>query len=227
MSSLLYPPKNFQIILIFLLILYTYRTEQGLQQAQFGNINDVNLKRSKRLLTYDDFGVVKLVLGTTFPIILADKMRSLNVFCNLQMQYTPPPVPLYWWSLYNTTTFAARKQRSIESLKQLDNSRQQIYEFMESIFDRKCLLKIICEISHIPMSEIDHLNGGNRMHVDEDFGRSIYHRLINEIFTPNMANVGQHYLDAKAAGSSGENCGKLYPQCEFVDELLNRYTIFE
>lgn len=58
------------------------------------------------------------------------------MFYNLQMQYTPPTIPVYWWSLYNTTTFAARKQRSMDMLLQHDNSRSRIYEFMETLLHR-------------------------------------------------------------------------------------------
>lgn len=51
------------------------------------------------------------------------------------MQYAPPTIPLYWWSIYNTSTFAARKQ-SIEKLMRFDTARDFIYEFIKTTLTR-------------------------------------------------------------------------------------------
>ncbi|KAL9871509.1 uncharacterized protein ACN427_014539 isoform 2-T2 [Glossina fuscipes fuscipes] len=94
-----------------------------------------SLKRSKRtFLAYGMGGVVKLVLGVSLPITLANPKRSLRVFYNLQLQYIPPPDPIYWWSLLNSTTFESRTQRSKHLL--YDNSRSLIYKCLENIFRR-------------------------------------------------------------------------------------------
>ncbi|XP_058988258.1 uncharacterized protein LOC109613498 [Musca domestica] len=161
-------------------------------------------------------------------------MRSLNVFYNFQMQYTPPPIPLYWWSLYNTSTFVARKQRSIERLRQSDNSRSQFYDFMDAMFHRTdnssgdCLLKVICELARAPLSEdVIQRQQDDLPTADDgdDYGRSIFHGLINTIFTPYFPNVSERYVDAAKAGANGAGCDELYGECSSIDEWLKRLTI--
>ncbi|XP_059217790.1 uncharacterized protein LOC106088884 [Stomoxys calcitrans] len=242
------------VVCIYALTLHIFCTEQGTVSNSSWNRgvefkNTTIIGRSRRFIIYDGVGVVKvsvpedevkrvldkqktslqLVLGAQIPIVLADKMRSLSVFYNLQMQYSPPPVPLYWWSLYNTSTFAARKQRAVEMLQQKDNSRMLLYKYLETYFDslanssQECLLKAICEITRAPLTEEDY-DTNHEYTIDDDNGRNIYHRLINAIFTPHLTNVDQLYLVAKEAGLRGANCQELYPKCPIVDELLERFT---
>uniref|UniRef100_A0A1I8PL67 Uncharacterized protein n=1 Tax=Stomoxys calcitrans TaxID=35570 RepID=A0A1I8PL67_STOCA len=155
------------VVCIYALTLHIFCTEQGTVSNSSWNRgvefkNTTIIGRSRRFIIYDGVGVVKvsvpedevkrvldkqktslqLVLGAQIPIVLADKMRSLSVLYNLQMQYTPPPVPLYWWSLYNTSTFAARKQRAVEMLQQKDNSRMLLYKYLETYFDRPHLTNV-------------------------------------------------------------------------------------
>uniref|UniRef100_A0A1A9ZCJ2 Uncharacterized protein n=1 Tax=Glossina pallidipes TaxID=7398 RepID=A0A1A9ZCJ2_GLOPL len=138
-----------------------------------------SLKRSKRtFLAYGMGGVVKLVLGVSLPITLASPKRSLRVFYNLQLQYVPPPDPIYWWSFLNSTTFESRTQRS-KHLLLYDNSRSLIYKFLEKIFrsidalnNQECLQRFICDLSRTPLNV--------------DSSESVYyilHKIVNAIFT--------------------------------------------
>ena len=70
---------------------------------------------------------------------MSDKKRSLSYFYNFQMQYVPPPIPLFWWSLYNTSTFPARKyaqKRSTARALQYDSSRVMLYKFIEAFLQK-------------------------------------------------------------------------------------------
>ncbi|KNC21779.1 hypothetical protein FF38_03981 [Lucilia cuprina] len=186
---------------------YLYKLSN--QTENFENItisnnenNATASKRIKRFLIFQGGGVVKLVFGTSYPIIMADKTRSLGYFYNFQMQYPPPTIPVYWWSFYNTTTFAARRnarKRSTKMLLSYDKSRSLIYDFIETILQRfgdfsgECLLKIICEVARAPLSEDMYASkeGSMQIHITpnyetgvlDDYGRNIYHKLINLIFT--------------------------------------------
>uniref|UniRef100_A0A1A9WLQ2 Uncharacterized protein n=1 Tax=Glossina brevipalpis TaxID=37001 RepID=A0A1A9WLQ2_9MUSC len=73
-------------------------------------------------------------LGVTLPIILASPKRSLRVFYNIQLQYVPPPDPIYWWSFLNSTTFESRYMRSVHLQMPYDKSRSLVYEYLENIF---------------------------------------------------------------------------------------------
>ncbi|XP_037808481.1 uncharacterized protein LOC119601555 [Lucilia sericata] len=224
--------------------LYSNQTETFENSTTSNNENDTTTsKRIKRFLIFQGGGVVKLVFGTSYPIIMADKTKSLSYFYNFQMQYPPPTIPVYWWSLYNTSTFAARRnarKRSTEMLLSYDRSRSLIYDFMETILQRfgdfggECLLKVICEVARAPL--IEDMNASNegsiQMHITDndengildDNGRNIYHKLINLIFTPLRSNVDERYINARIAGETGANCGETFGKCPIVEKFFKRYT---
>ncbi|TMW48675.1 hypothetical protein DOY81_006264 [Sarcophaga bullata] len=214
--------------------------------ARFENRNSTSSARIKRFLIFDGGGVVKLVIGTSFPITLADKKRSLSYFYNFQMQYVPPPIPLFWWSLYNTSTFPARKhtqKRSTTTELQYDSSRVMLYKFIEAflqdsgVFDGECLLRIICEMSSAPLvedfllpeyndQEIFHHNN-IADHIVEDNGRNIYHALVNLIFIPPFySNIDERYLTARNAGRNGANCSQTYGECKIVEQFFKQFVSY-
>lgn len=135
----------------------------------------------------------QLIIGGSIPVKLISKQRSLTNIFNLQMQYTPPRTPLYWWSFYNTTTFAARSvEQEVPLQLPNDESRSFVYAVIEKILERwndfnvkeihffnglnipphskgipgtECLLKLICIIAQQP------LESGN-----------VFHEILNAIF---------------------------------------------
>ncbi|XP_065354711.1 uncharacterized protein LOC135949168 [Calliphora vicina] len=172
-------------------------------------------------------------------------MRSLSYFYNFQMQYSPPTIPLYWWSFYNTSTFVARtsaRKRSTDMLMHYDKSRSLIYDFIETVLQRfgyfgnECLLKVICEVARAPLSEDFnasdedtrqlHITDNDGHEIVDDYGRIIYHKLINAIFTPLYSNVNERYINAREAGQNGANCDETFGECPIVEQLFKRYTQF-
>ncbi|KAL9871508.1 uncharacterized protein ACN427_014539 isoform 1-T1 [Glossina fuscipes fuscipes] len=180
-----------------------------------------SLKRSKRtFLAYGMGGVVKLVLGVSLPITLANPKRSLRVFYNLQLQYIPPPDPIYWWSLLNSTTFESRTQRSKHLL--YDNSRSLIYKCLENIFrsidalnNQECLQRFICDLSRTPLNA--------------DLSDSVYyilHKIVNAVFMPIQPNVETRYWEAHEAGRYGAHCKKTFSRCSLSEDVLNQFMRF-
>ncbi|KAI8121884.1 hypothetical protein CVS40_7250 [Lucilia cuprina] len=152
---------------------YLYKLSN--QTENFENItisnnenNATASKRIKRFLIFQGGGVVKLVFGTSYPIIMADKTRSLGYFYNFQMQYPPPTIPVYWWSFYNTTTFAARRnarKRSTKMLLSYDKSRSLIYDFIETILQRPLRSNVDDRYINARIA------GENGANCDETFGK--------------------------------------------------------
>uniref|UniRef100_A0A1A9VTE5 Uncharacterized protein n=1 Tax=Glossina austeni TaxID=7395 RepID=A0A1A9VTE5_GLOAU len=180
-----------------------------------------SLKRSKRtFLAYGMGGVVKLVLGVSLPITLASPKRSLRVFYNLQLQYVPPPDPIYWWSVLNSTTFESRTQHSKQLL--YDNSRSLIYKYLENIFrsidalnNQECLQRFICDLSRTPLNV--------------DLSESVHyilHKIVNAIFTPIQPNVEPRYWEAQEAGRHGAHCRKTFSRCSLSEDVLNQFMRF-
>ncbi|XP_016987994.1 uncharacterized protein LOC108050709 [Drosophila rhopaloa] len=118
------------------------------------------LSRSKRVAIYDGQGIVKLVPSLAYPVKQTDKEQSFWWFFNLQGQWVPTTVPLYWWSFWNTTAFVstAREWRKDMQLKLThDEARTWVYnaievgmEQLDGVYGGVCLLRSICEIAQKP-----------------------------------------------------------------------------
>ncbi|XP_067619955.1 uncharacterized protein [Eurosta solidaginis] len=175
--------------------------------------------RNKRVIIFSGGGVVKFVVGVSFPIDLGDKQRSLSHFYNLQGQFPPPMRPTYWWNYFNSSSFAARRQQRKQNnytreklhhrLKH-DVSRELIYTAIEQIYERNglsgesCLLQAICEVSqlpfHVPRIWENHLG-------------HLWHAILNAVLIPTLQNVDIKYLHAGQAGRFGADCRQAFREC--------------
>ncbi|XP_016988008.1 uncharacterized protein LOC108050720 [Drosophila rhopaloa] len=188
-----------------------------------GDGNDtsgLSLSRSKRLAIFNGQGTNKIVIGLAFPIKQEDPVRSAVGFINYQAQYVPSPVPIYWWSFWNTSTFVttARKWRmNVQSRLFQDETRIWLYDVVETGLERfgdrnagACLLRSICEISQRPFL---HSN--------------IFSEILNAVLVPSLDNVPEKYLLARDAGKSGANCWKTYSDCskKFWNRLIQMAKI--
>ncbi|XP_037725413.1 uncharacterized protein LOC119556971 [Drosophila subpulchrella] len=173
-----------------------------------GNSNSsfTPLSRSKRLAIYNGQGVVKWVTGLAYPVKQADKDQSFWLFFNLQGQFIPTTVPLYWWSFWNTTAFVstAREWRKDMQAKILhDEARSWVYnaieigmEQLDGAYGGVCLLRSICEISQKPFQN-----------------SNIFSEIVNAVLVPSLDNVGDKYLHARDAGRGGADCERTYSEC--------------
>nr|XP_016924521.2 uncharacterized protein LOC108005705 [Drosophila suzukii] len=147
----------------------------------------LSLSRSKRLAIFNGSGTNKIVVGLAFPIKQADTLQSVWGFINYQAQYVPSPVPIYWWSFWNTSTFvttAREWRKQVQSRIFQDETRIWLYDVVETGLERfgdrnagACLLKSICEISQRPF-----------MH------GSIFGEILNAVLVPSLDNVPEKYL---------------------------------
>ncbi|XP_037732809.1 uncharacterized protein LOC119563469 [Drosophila subpulchrella] len=166
----------------------------------------LSLSRSKRLAIFNGSGTNKIVAGLAFPIKQADTLQSVWGFVNYQAQYVPSPVPIYWWSFWNTSTFvttAREWRKQVQTRVFQDETRIWLYDVVETGLERfgdrnagACLLKSICEISQRPF-----------MH------GSIFGEILNAVLVPSLDNVPEKYLVARNAGKAGANCWKTYSDC--------------
>ncbi|XP_039494159.1 uncharacterized protein LOC120453488 [Drosophila santomea] len=162
--------------------------------------------RSKRLAIFNGQGTNKLVGGLAFPIKQTDTVQSVWGFVNYQAQYVPSPIPIYWWSFWNTSAFvstAREWRKAIHSRVAQDETRVWLYDVVETGLERfadrnagACLLKSICEISQRPF-----------MH------NHIFGEILNAVLVPSLDNVPEKYLHARNAGKAGANCRKTYSDC--------------
>ncbi|KAH8278412.1 hypothetical protein KR018_002870 [Drosophila ironensis] len=164
------------------------------------------LSRSKRVIIFDGAGTVKMVGGLAYPIKEADPVESVWGFINYQAQYVPSPVPIYWWSYWNTSTFvstAREGRKDVQQQLRQDETRLWLYDIIETGLERfgghhgsVCLLRSICEMSQNPF---EHSN--------------IFSELLNAVLIPTLDNVPGKYLHARDAGKAGANCWKTFDDC--------------
>ncbi|XP_020810860.1 uncharacterized protein LOC110186150 [Drosophila serrata] len=176
----------------------------GRQNGNSGS--SFSLSRQKRLAIFNGSGTNKIVAGIAFPIKQEDTVQSVWGFINYQAQYVPTPIPLYWWSFWNTTTFVSTARHWQEEVQQVlfqDETRVWLYDVVETGLERfaghnagVCLLRIICEISQRP------------------FQRSnIFSEILNAVFVPSFNNIPEKYLHARDAGKAGADCTRTYTEC--------------
>ncbi|XP_017009079.2 uncharacterized protein [Drosophila takahashii] len=166
----------------------------------------LSLSRSKRLAIFNGSGTNKIVTGLAFPIKQEDVVQSVWGFVNYQAQYVPSPIPIYWWSFWNTSSFVTTARdwrKSVQSGLFQDETRIWLYDVMEMGLERfgdrnagACLLKSICEISQRPFVH-----------------SSIFGEILNTVLVPSLDNVPEKYLLARNAGKAGANCWKTYSDC--------------
>ncbi|XP_016952245.1 uncharacterized protein LOC108026061 [Drosophila biarmipes] len=164
------------------------------------------LSRSKRVAIYNGQGIVKFVPSLAYPIKQTDKEQSFWWFVNVQGQWIPTTVPLYWWSFWNTTAFVstAREWRKDMQAKVLhDEARSWVYnaieigmEQLDGAYGGVCLLRSICEIAQKPFQN-----------------SNIFSEIVNAVLVPSLDNVGIKYLHARDAGRGGADCERTYSDC--------------
>ncbi|KAH8384165.1 hypothetical protein KR009_012332 [Drosophila setifemur] len=164
------------------------------------------LSRSKRVAIFDGSGTNKIVAGLAFPIKQEDTVQSVWGFINYQAQYVPSPVPIFWWTYWNTSTFvstAREWQKDMKGYLRHDETRLWVYDLIETGLEQLvghhggvCLLKSICEISQRPFEP-----------------SNIFSEILNAILVPPFDNVPAKYLYARDAGRAGADCWKTYKDC--------------
>ncbi|KAH8382376.1 hypothetical protein KR009_003229 [Drosophila setifemur] len=186
------------------------RTNTNFSPNEKGNSSlshtDTLLNRSKRVAIYDGQGVAKFVPSLAYPVKQTDTVQSFWLFFNFQGQWIPTPVPLYWWSFWNTTAFVstAREWRKDMQVKlSYDEARTWVYnaieigmEQLDGKYGGVCLLRSICEISQNPFENAN-----------------IFSEIVNAVLVPTMDNVAGKYLHARNAGRGGADCERTYSDC--------------
>lgn len=81
------------------------------------------------------YGFLQFVVSIAHPIKLIEKEHSFWFFYNLQSQYIPTTIPLYWWSFWNTTTFvstARQLRKGMHATLHRDDTRRWVYDTIEA-----------------------------------------------------------------------------------------------
>ncbi|XP_016952153.1 uncharacterized protein LOC108025971 [Drosophila biarmipes] len=195
---------NPSVVVLLLLVLVGSAAGDG--SATSTSTSALSLSRSKRLAIFNGSGTNKIVAGLAYPIKQADEVQSVWGFVNYQAQYVPSPVPIYWWSFWNTSTFVTTTRewrQHVQSRLLQDETRMWLYDVVETGLERfgdrnagSCLLKSICEIAQRPFV---HSN--------------IFGEVLNAALVPSLDNVPEKYLLARNAGKAGANCWKTYSDC--------------
>ncbi|EDW83402.1 uncharacterized protein Dwil_GK22827 [Drosophila willistoni] len=164
------------------------------------------LSRQKRVAIFNGQGVVKWVASIAHPVKQADKTQSFWWFYNVQGQWIPTTIPIYWWSFWNTTAFvstAREWRKDMQTSLRSDETRSWIYDAIETGMEQldndngaTCLLRGICEISQTPFEK------GN-----------VFAEILNAVLIPTLDNVAEKYLRARDAGNGGADCRKTYGDC--------------
>ncbi|XP_039493951.1 uncharacterized protein LOC120453348 [Drosophila santomea] len=209
----------------------TLRISRSISQPdESGNSSLTSLSRSKRVAIFNGQGVIKvglplqhcgfgtslttstypnllqLVPSLAYPVKQTDKTQSFWWFINVQGQWIPTTIPIFWWSFWNTTAFVstAREWRKDMQAKVLhDEARTWVYnaievgmEQLDGAYGGVCLLRSICEISQKPFQN-----------------SNIFSEIVNAVLVPTMDNVASKYLHARDAGRGGADCERTYSDC--------------
>ncbi|KAH8268703.1 hypothetical protein KR026_012158 [Drosophila bipectinata] len=165
-----------------------------------------SLSRSKRVAIFNGSGTNKIVTGLAYPVKEADPVESLWGFINYQAQYVPSPIPIYWWSFWNTSTFVSTAREWHKDIKiqwRQDETRFWLYDIIETGLERiggkhgsACLLRSICEICQRPFQH-----------------NNMFGEILNAVLIPRIDNVPERYLQARDSGKAGADCRKTYYEC--------------
>ncbi|XP_062551599.1 uncharacterized protein LOC134216818 [Armigeres subalbatus] len=180
-----------------------------LQTCSSNHTETLSQQREKRWLTFiPNGGTSKIILGCAWPVHFHHKLaRRLNMGMNLQANYRLPstivwPVP--------TSIFQNRLNNDY-----VDNSRIQLYQLLERMFDsygtngHECVLRTICEVAETPLHD-----------------SGVFGELMDVIFTPYKSEqLNQSYYDARLHGLNGTDCVELYKRCPLGSGLLEKMSI--
>ncbi|ALC47290.1 CG17784 [Drosophila busckii] len=198
------------LLLLLLAVSFVAGNTHSLQPS--GNVNGslpqpVKLSRAKRVAIFNGQGVVKFVASVAHPVKLPNKNHNFWFFYNLQNQYVPTTIPIYWWSFWNTTTFvstARELRKDLQATLHRDETRSWLYDAIEigmqqvagSELGAVCLLRGICEISQLPFEN-----------------SNVFSEMLNALLIPTVHNVAEKYLNARDAGRAGADCLRTYKDC--------------
>ncbi|XP_022209947.2 uncharacterized protein LOC111065826 [Drosophila obscura] len=172
----------------------------------FTPAGDHRLSRSKRVAIFNGQGVLKFVCGIAYPIPQASTQLSVWGFVNYQNQFTPAPVPIYWWSFWNTSAFQSvprEYRQDMQTQLRHDETRTWLYDVIETGLEQLdgvnggvCLLRSICEISQRPFQQ-----------------SNLFSEILNAVLVPPLDNVAGKYLLARDGGRAGADCRRTYSDC--------------
>lgn len=77
---------------------------------------------------------LQFVASIAHPVKQVEKEQSFWFFYNLQNQYIPTNIPIYWWSFWNTTTFvstARQLRKGMQATLHRDDTRSWVYDAIE------------------------------------------------------------------------------------------------
>ncbi|XP_046808499.1 uncharacterized protein LOC111688933 [Lucilia cuprina] len=182
------------------------------------NLTKFHSQRQKRGLIFTNGGTLKLSIGPSMPVRLADPIAFRSLVCSYSLQgghYKIPPEPTYPWDKWEDTFARSLNQmrRRFENYGEYeqDESREFLYMVLEkymsrnNVDGRQCLLRAICENAQ----------------VHEHIG--VFANVLDVVLTPGKENLDNSYRMALQAGRHGADCIKLFNSCPKGSSLLDQY----
>ncbi|XP_067612999.1 uncharacterized protein [Eurosta solidaginis] len=220
-SFLMYEKKEMKLVWIVwtCFLTHLYGAYADLLSINAGaNLTDFMQTRKKRSLIFNGGGSIKLSIGPSGQVNLADPITWRSLVCSYNLQggsYPLPTSPLYPWDKWEDTF--ARKVRHIPDQPysfdnyETDDSRLFVYTVLETLMSqrgvngRQCLLRSICQNAQ----------------VDEHVG--VLSELLDVVLTPGKEDLDNGYFVARDAGLAGADCLQLYAECPTGVSLLDSY----
>ncbi|XP_055838220.1 uncharacterized protein LOC129906455 isoform X2 [Episyrphus balteatus] len=180
-----------------------------------------------------------MVLGFSEPIHFFDEVpfRQLAVNYAFHLQYSPPIVPVYWWTyFYKSTawshihgrTIHDRHKKSTCNAKYICNENPYLdlywnfahrnYGQLEFFYDKSRLalykaIETILECRGFP-GKACLIRSICEVSRRPFYERNSLPRILNAIFIPLTKNTDHKFVHAKHLGSHGLICKKIYWNCE-------------
>ncbi|XP_004530904.1 uncharacterized protein LOC101453272 [Ceratitis capitata] len=208
-------------ILLSCFLLRIYCVSASVQRINVGaNLTDFMHVRKKRGLIFNGSGQLKLSIGPSGQVDLADPITWRSLVCSYSLQgghYSIPSEPLYPWDKWEDTF--ARKSRLLHANRaeldannyEADESRLFFYTLLETLMSRRglhgqqCLLRSICQNAQ----------------VDQHVG--LLSEILDVVLTPGREDLDKRYSAAREAGAAGADCMKLYDKCPAGVNFLDSY----
>uniref|UniRef100_A0A034WKY6 Uncharacterized protein n=1 Tax=Bactrocera dorsalis TaxID=27457 RepID=A0A034WKY6_BACDO len=208
-------------ILLTCFLLRLYCISASVHSITVGaNLTDFMHVRKKRSLIFNGSGSVKLSIGPSGQVDLADPITWRSLVCSYSLQggqYSIPSSPLYPWDKWEDTF--ARKSRLLHNSQpelaaytyEADESRLFFYTLLETLMSqrgvdgRQCLLRSICQNAQ----------------VDQHVG--LLSEILDTVLTPGVEDLDKSYQSAREAGVAGADCLKLYADCPEGLNWLDTY----
>ncbi|KAI8123497.1 hypothetical protein CVS40_5825 [Lucilia cuprina] len=213
--------QNLFFYSLFVLLVLVTVEQLSFVAAGFGtsvNLTKFHSQRQKRGLIFTNGGTLKLSIGPSMPVRLADPIAFRSLVCSYNLQgghYKIPPEPTYPWDKWEDTFARSLNQmrRRFENYGEYDQdeSREFLYMVLEkymsrnNVDGRQCLLRAICENAQ----------------VHEHIG--VFANVLDVVLTPGKENLDNSYRMALQAGRHGADCIKLFNSCPKGSSLLDQY----